>query len=103
MALGLLYRCRCGERFKVYLPKQKLFQPVTEGVVDWQALDAQEEADGEVDQLKRLADITGCTFVDGRDTEAISCPVCGQEIPFLHHFYSQVETPSNPARTPRRP
>ena len=66
MALGLSYRCSCGERFKVYLPKGKVYANAVSRAVDWRAVDAREEAHGEVDEVQRLAETTGCTFVDGR-------------------------------------
>ena len=59
MALGLSYRCLCGEKFKYYLPKEKVYGETLSRAVDWQAVDAREEADGEVDEVKRVADTTG--------------------------------------------
>jgi len=35
MALGFLYTCSgCGKRFKVYVPKQKLFRSIMGPTVD---------------------------------------------------------------------
>ena len=47
MALGLSYRCGCGVNYKVYMPKRKIFGEIVNRVVDWQAVDAREEAAGE--------------------------------------------------------
>ena len=90
MALGLSYRCACGERYKIYLPKGKVYGDVVSRAVDWQAVDAREEADGEVDEVRRVAESTGCTFVDGRLTDRLICRVCACEIDLVHHFRSQV-------------
>jgi hypothetical protein len=34
MSLGFLYTCSCGKRFKVYVPKAKLFRALTGRTVD---------------------------------------------------------------------
>ena len=47
MALGLSYRCSCGKKYKIYMPKGKLFSEIVSRVVDWHAIDNREEADGE--------------------------------------------------------
>jgi hypothetical protein len=86
MALGLSYRCHCGEKFKYYLPKEKVYGETISRAVDWQAVDAREEADGEVDEVKRVADTTGCTFVDGRHSMHLTCPTCATEVDLLDHF-----------------
>lgn len=90
MALGLSYRCRCGTRYKIYLPKGKVYGETVSRVVDWQAVDAREEADGEIDEVRRVAETTGCTFVDGRMTGQFACRHCACEIDLVHHFRSQL-------------
>jgi len=89
VALGLFYRCHCGERYKIYLPKDKMYGDMVSRAVDWSAIDAREEADGEVDEVRRVAESTGCTFVDGRLTSNLICRSCACEIDLLHHFRSQ--------------
>ena len=56
MALSLSYRCSCGEHFKIYVPKNKIYGEVGSRAVDWEAVDTREEADGEVDNVKRVAE-----------------------------------------------
>lgn len=90
MALGLYYRCRCGERYKIYLPKGKVYGDAVSRAVDWRAVDAREEADGEVDEVRRVAETTGCTFVDGRMEGVLVCRACASEIDLVHHFRSQL-------------
>ncbi len=88
MALGMLYTCTCGTRYKVYVPKQKLFRPVTGPTVDWKAVDAREDEQGEVAEVKRMADVTSCTFLDMRESDNVECPACGAEMRLLRHFRS---------------
>ena len=90
MALGLSYRCRCGERYKIYLPKGKVYGETVSRVVDWQAVDAREEADGEIEEVRRVAETAGCTFVDGRMAGQFACRRCACEIDLVHHFRSQL-------------
>lgn len=90
MALGLSYRCRCGERYKIYLPKGKVYGETVSRAVDWQAVDAREEADGEVDEVRRVAETTGCTFVDGSITARLICRRCACEIDLVPHFRSRL-------------
>jgi hypothetical protein len=90
MALGLFYRCSCGERFKIYLPKGKVYDDVVNRVVDWCAVDAREQADGDVDEVQRLAESTGCRFVDGRKITLLACPRCTKEINLVSHFRSRL-------------
>ena len=86
MALGLSYRCTCGAHFKIYLPKDKVYGDAVSRAVNWRAVDAREEANGEVEAVRRVAETTGCTFVDGRLTRRLSCPVCTSEIDLVDHF-----------------
>ena len=88
MALGMLYTCSCGARYKVYVPKQKLFRPVTGTTVNWKAVDAREEAQGDVAAVKRMADVTSSTFLDMREQDNVECPVCGTEMKLLRYFRS---------------
>ncbi|MEE3339025.1 MAG: hypothetical protein VX255_21785 [Candidatus Latescibacterota bacterium] len=90
MALGLSYRCACGERFKVYLPKGMVYGETVSRAVDWDAVDAREEADGEVDELQRVAESTGCTFIDGRKTPHLACPSCTSELDLVDHFRTRL-------------
>lgn len=88
MALGLSYRCACGKQYKIYMPKGKLFSSVVTRFVDWRAVDAREEAEGDVDRVRRLATLTRCEFVDGRVTERLICTDCAAEIDLTRHFRS---------------
>jgi hypothetical protein len=90
VALALSYCCTCGRRYKIYVPKQKVFGETISRSVDWQAVDAREEAHGEVDEVRRVADVTGCTFVDGRHTARLVCPGCAAEIDFFEQFRSRL-------------
>ena len=90
MALGLSYRCSCGERYKIYLPKGKVYGEAVSRAVDWRAVDAREEADGEVDEVRRVAETTGCIFVDGRLTSRLICRHCATEIDLVRHFRSRL-------------
>ena len=58
VALGLSYRCGRGMKYKIYMPKRKIFRDIVNRVVDWQAVDAREEADGEVEEVQRLAEMS---------------------------------------------
>ena len=73
-------------KYKVYMPKHKLFGDLVNRVVDWQAVDAREEADGEVEEVQRLAEISRCSFIDGRVTERLICSDCTSEIDLTEHF-----------------
>jgi hypothetical protein len=55
LALGLSYRCACGKKYKIYMPKHKLFGEIVSRTVDWLAVDAREEAEGEVEDVKRAS------------------------------------------------
>ena len=68
------------------MPKRKLFGDIVSRAVDWQAVDAREEADGEVNEVERLAEMTRCHFIDGRVTERLICPECAAEIDLAEHF-----------------
>ena len=92
MALGLSYCCECGQKFKIYLPKGKVYGDAVSRAVDWRAIDAREEADGEVDEVRRVAETTGCTFVDGRRARTFTCPGCTSEVDVVEHFRSRVMT-----------
>ena len=86
MALGFLYTCGCGRRFKAYVPKQKLFQPMTGGTVDWARIDRREQDDGGVEEVKRHADYTRSSFVDVRGDEHLTCASCDREVDLVKHF-----------------
>ena len=90
MALGLSYRCACGKKYKIYMPKHKLFGEIVSRAVDWFAVDAREQAEGEVEEVKRLAHMSRCTYVDGGSTERLTCTECAQEIDLKTHFRSHL-------------
>ena len=52
-----MYCCGCDVEYKVYISKRSLGIIGTE-VVDWQAVDAQEEADGEIEDVQHLAEMS---------------------------------------------
>jgi len=87
MALGLLYTCKCGRRYKAYVPKQKLFRGLTGKHVDWGVVDATDEASGDVDEVMTMAAVTGSVFVDLRhDGGTLTCDACQSEVDLLAHF-----------------
>jgi hypothetical protein len=86
MALGFLYTCSCGRRFKAYVPKQKLFRNITGPTVDWERIDRKDEDDGGVEAVKMQARYTQCSFVDIRGGERLKCPTCNHEVNLLSHF-----------------
>jgi hypothetical protein len=90
MALGLSYRCSCGKKFKIYMPKRKLFSEIVNRVVDWHAIDNREEADGEVDEVQRIAMVSRCEFIDARRTDHLICGDCTGEINLTEHFRTRL-------------
>lgn len=87
MALGFLYTCSgCGKRFKIYVPKQKLFRNLTGETVDWERIDRREEEEGGVEEVKRQATFTQSSFVDIRGGERLQCPTCNHEVNLMRHF-----------------
>ena len=88
MALSFLYTCSCGRRFKAYVPKQKLFRTITGPTVDWERIDRRDEDEGGVEEVKRQATFTQCSFVDIRGGERLKCPTCDCEVNLLNHFRS---------------
>jgi hypothetical protein len=86
MALGLSYRCSCGKKYKIYMPKRKLFSEIVNRVVDWYAIDRREEDDGEIDEVQRLAIVSRCEFIDARRTNRLICGDCTNEIDLTEHF-----------------
>ena len=98
MALGFLYTCNCGRRFKAYVPKQKLFGRLTGTTVDWNRIDQREEADGGIDEVRRQADSTQCSFVDARGGGRLRCPSCESEVDLLRHFQMVMANLSRPSR-----
>ena len=77
-------------KYKVYMPKRKLFGDLVNRIVDWQAVDAREEADGEVEEVQRLAEISRCSFIDGRVTARLICSDCTSEIDLTEHFRTRL-------------
>ena len=96
MAIGFLYTCICGRRFKAYVPKQKLFHAVTGGAVDWERIDRQEEDDGSVEDVERQAKATQCSFVDVRSGDRLKCPSCSHEVNLMTHFRMVMMNLSHP-------
>ena len=74
-----MYRCGCDVEYKGYIPKRSLGIIGTR-VVDWQAVDAREEADGEIEDVQHLAEMSQRSFIDGRITERLICSVCSSQI-----------------------
>ena len=100
MALGFLYTCRCGQRFKAYVPKQKMFQAITGGSVDWARIDRRDQDNGGVEEVKRQADFTHCSFVDVRGEERLICPSCAREVNLVKHFRSVMTSLTHPRMPP---
>ena len=92
MALGLSYCCECGKKFKIYLPKGMVYGDAVSRAVDWSAVDAREEASGEVEEVRRVADATGYTLIDGRQTLTFNCANCASEVDVIEHFRNRVLT-----------
>lgn len=89
MAFTIATTCACGKVFHFYIPKQK-FAEIMGATENFEALDAEEEAAGEIELAKQLAEqLSGGVFVDSRDTEVATCPGCGEEVS-LAGFYSHV-------------
>jgi|GEM_PF-621049 len=87
MALGLLYTCECGRRYKAYVPKQKLFRGLTGKHVDWSVVDATDEAAGDVDKVMTMAAATGAVFVDLRENGGkVICDACQSKVDLMAHF-----------------
>ena len=84
MASTLMVQCKCGQVFSVYVPKAVLYRRLLVGtqeeVSEWEAIDAEEEAQGEIEDSEMLAKAMGFGFVDGKQTETFRCQ-CGAE----HH------------------
>ncbi|MFC1526578.1 hypothetical protein ACFL6X_07210 [Candidatus Latescibacterota bacterium] len=98
MALSFLYRCGCGKRYKVYVPKDRLFRTVTGRSVNWARIDKSEEADGGVDEVERQARHTQTDFIDVRGGEKLHCPDCNCEVNLLSHFRTVMMSLSHPSR-----
>jgi hypothetical protein len=81
VALGLSYCCSCGEHFKIY-------GEVVSRAVDWEAVGTRE--DGEVDDVKRVAETTGCTFIDARKISLLRCPECMSEVDLVDLFRARL-------------
>ena len=96
MALSFLYRCDCGKRYKVYVPKDKLFRTITGRTVNWARIDKREEADGGIDEVKRQAGHTQSSFVDVRGGEKLQCTDCDTEVNLLSHFRTVMMSLSHP-------
>ena len=92
MALGLSSCCECGKKFKIYLPKGMVYGEAASRAVDWGAVDAREEACGKVEEIRHVAEATGCTFIDGRQELTFRCPSCAAEADVVEHFRSRVLT-----------
>ena len=100
MALGFLYTCSCGRRFKAYVPKQKMFQTMTGRTVDWARIDRRDQDDGSIDEVKRQAVVAHCSFVDIRGGERLTCPTCAREVDLVKHFRSVMMDLTHPKAMP---
>lgn len=78
MATSVLLACGCGKRYSVYVPKSILFGEWMQEPGDWDEVDKQEDADGEVKFAGKAAEMTGAVFVNLRDTERVLCSGCGK-------------------------
>ena len=90
MALNLMYQCKCGEKSMVYVPKQKAYGESTGEPGYWQAIDAEEEADGEIEAAKVVASAFGSRFIDGRQAEDFVCSGCRRLVDFAEDLKRQV-------------
>ena len=69
------------------MPKQKLFRGLTGKHIDWSAVDDDDDARGDVDEVMAMAAITGSEFVDLRlDCDNVTCGTCKSEVDLLAHF-----------------
>ena len=75
MAMTTAFRCSCGKVYEFYIPKKKLgeIMGITE---DWDAIDAEEEKAGEIELARHGAAELGHEFIDGRETEDVTCWNC---------------------------
>jgi len=82
MALCIMYVHDCGRRFNVYFPKALIFGELRgDKSTDWEAIDREEEAAGEIELVKNSAVVSGTSFIDMRKTQLTICQ-CGQVIDF---------------------
>ena len=103
MALGFLYTCSCGKRFKAYVPKQRMFRTITGGTVDWERIDRRDEDEGHIEEVKRQAQLTHSSFVDVRGGERLTCPDCEREVDLVSHFRGVMTGLTLPPRTTAGP
>ena len=79
MASTLIVPCDCGQFFSVYVPKVvlgRLTAETQEEVSELEAMDAEEESQGEIKGAEGLAKAMGFKFVDSRQSETYHCQ-CG--------------------------
>lgn len=91
MATLVVCFCDCGLPYEAYLPKAIFFEWTilidTDGslkdytIEDFQAMDREEVAAGEVDLVKSQAKSLGFGFVDTREDGEYCCPRCQRAIP----------------------
>ena len=82
MATTVMVKCNCGHMFTVYVPKAVLYGQLIletqEEVSEWEAVDAEEESQGEIEVAMAMAKATGFSFIDGRESKTFHCQ-CGFE------------------------
>jgi hypothetical protein len=87
MASTIATTCACGKVFYFYITKQKLFGEIMgDDNEDWEVVDAEEEAAGEIELAQQLAATADGVFVDSRESEVTTCPECDEEIIFMEFF-----------------
>ena len=95
MALTTVVGCKCGQMYQVYIPKAVIFgQWRQDTSCDWEEIDQEEEADGEIELLQRAAEQMGHKFIDLRDQERIQCRGCGDWIDFWKMIRASVPSDS---------
>ena len=93
MALGMWCQCQCGAHLRAYLPKKKLFSPLTGRWVDWEKIDGREEGEGDIIKIQQFAKYMGQIFVDLRKSDSALCPTCGEKVDLMEKFQRQMWGP----------
>jgi hypothetical protein len=84
-------KCEAEVPLYVYRPKAQLLltgighgffdeladEVLSKALIKAQEIDAEEQANGEVEDTARLVQESGGVFVDGRKLQAVCCPHCG--------------------------
>jgi len=86
---GLPYKCKCGQKYWIDLPKKLMFEEAgfgSEVVKIGGQIDDQERRAGEIEVVKEFAERIGAKFVDARVNRVIHCE-CGKDfdtLAFVH-------------------